>query len=139
MEIDVRQVQGSVPVTILQTHGAIDGSNYRQLIERIRELFEGGTHNILLDLSQTEYMSSAGLVALQSIVQLLHGEEMPDLDDGWGALHAVGREPASGPRQHFKLLNPQPQVSKTLEMAGFTKYVEVFSDEKAAIAAFEAA
>ncbi len=139
MEIDVKQVEGSVPVTIVQTQGAIDGSNYRQLIDRVRELYEGGARNILLDLSQTEYMSSAGLVALQSTVQLLHGEEMPDLEDGWGALHAVGREQTPGSRPHFKLLGPQPPVAKVLEMAGFTRSVEVFTDQDAAVAAFEQA
>ena len=34
MDITVQQMQGRVPVTILQTHGDLDASNYQDLIAK---------------------------------------------------------------------------------------------------------
>ena len=34
MDMTVQQVQGKVPVTVLQTHGDLDASNYKNLIAK---------------------------------------------------------------------------------------------------------
>ena len=136
MELTITQMQGRVPVTILQTHGEIDASNYQDLIAKARELYAAGTHDILLDLSDTTYMSSSGVVALQSIAALLRGDALPDPEEGWGAYRAIDRDRDSGCQQHFKLLSPQPRVDSVLEMIGFKRFLDVFTDLETALAAF---
>jgi len=37
---------------------------------------------------------------------------------------------------HLKLLNPLQMVGETLEKAGFTQFIQVFSDLKQAVASF---
>jgi anti-anti-sigma regulatory factor len=128
--------QGRLPVTVIQTHGDLDASNYRDLIAVAREAYEGGAQDILLDLSDTPYMSSSGLVALQSIAALLQGGEPPDPEAGWSALHAVDRHREAGPNPHFKLLSPQPRVDKVLDMTGFKQFLEVYTDLDSAVASF---
>ena len=136
MEITVHQAQGSVPVTVLQPHGDLDASNFRDLIATAKEVYDGGAHDIILDLSDTPYMSSSGMVALHSIATMLRGEAPPDLEAGWGAFRAIDRDRDSGLQQHFKLLNPQPNVDKVLEMAGFKRFIEVYTDLETAVASF---
>ena len=136
MNIAVTQAEGQVPVTILQMHGDLDGSSFQDLIASARTAYTGGARDILLDLSDTLYMSSAGLVALQSIAALMRDEDPPDPEAGWGAFHAIDRDRESGLQPHFKLLNPQPRVDRVLEMAGFKRFLEIHTDLEAAIASF---
>jgi anti-anti-sigma regulatory factor len=136
MNISVSRAQGRVPVTILCPQGELDASNYQELIWAAQEVVRGGGQDILLDLSQTTYMSSSGLVALQSTAALLRGEEPPDPDAGWGAFRAIDRDREAGFQEHFKLLNPQPRVDHVLDMVGFKLFLEVYDDLEAAIASF---
>ncbi len=130
------QVQGKVPVTVLQPNGDLDASNFRDLIARAKEVYDTGGRDILLDLSDTPYLSSSGLVALHSIAMMLRGEKPPDLESGWGTFRSMDRDKDLGLQQHFKLLNPQPDVDKVLEMAGFKRFLEVFTDPDTAVASF---
>ena len=136
MNISVNHIQGRVPVAVLGVQGDIDASNYQELIAKARELNNAGTHQILLDLSKASYVSSSGLVAIHSIALLLRGEQPPELEQGWSAIHAVGRGLGAGPQQHLKLLNPQPKVDRTLEKAGLKEFFEIHADLATAIASF---
>ncbi len=136
MEITVYQVQGRVPVTVLQPRGDLDAASYRHLIAKGQEVYKAGARDVLLDLSAVPYMSSSGLVALHSLALLLRGENLPDLEAGWGALRAVKEDSGRGLQPHLKLLNPQPRVDKALEMAGFKQFFALYTDLAAAIASF---
>lgn len=136
MDIVVFPGQGNVAVTILQPHGSVDASTYKALIAKAREVYGGGSRFILLDLSDTPYLSSAGLVALQSIAALLRGDTPPDLEQGWGAFHAAERDREKGFQRNLKLFNPQPYVERTLEKVGFTRFFEIYTDMEAAITSF---
>jgi anti-anti-sigma regulatory factor len=136
MNITVSQAQGRIEVTILQPHGDLDAASYTELIAAAQEAYQAGASDILLDLSNTSYMSSSGLVALQSIAALLRDEEPPDLEAGWAAIRGIKRGPETGLQEHLKLLSPQPRVAGVLEMVGFTRFLEVYSDLEVAVASF---
>ena len=136
MNITVSQAEARIHVTILQPHGDLDAASYTQLIATAQDVIQAGASDILLDLGDTPYMSSSGLVALQSIAALLRDEEPPDLEAGWDALRALKRGPEAGFQEHFKLLNPQPRVASVLEMVGFTRFLEVYGDLEDAVASF---
>ena len=136
MEITVSLATGRVEVTILQPHGDLDAASYTGLIAAAQEAQQAGASHILLDLADTPYMSSSGLVALQSIAALLREEEPPDLEAGWDTLRAIKRGPEAGCQERFKLVNPQPRVASVLEMVGFTQFLEVYSDLEDAVASF---
>jgi anti-anti-sigma regulatory factor len=139
MEIimDVETVQGNPPVTILRPHGRIDGSNYQDLIAKTSALYKAGTRRLLLDLGDVNFLSSAGLVALHSMVLLMRGDQPTDPESGWDALHAIDRESITGVQPNVKLLNPQPKISNTLAMSAMDRFFEIFTDEQTAIASFE--
>ena len=138
MNIAAEQHAGQVPVTILRLQGDLDGSNYLDLIAAAKEAYQGVAKCLLIDLSGVPYMSSAGLVALHSAVLLLRGEQPPDPAAGWSTLKSVAIDkPAGGKAQQLvKLLNPQPRVTRTLEMSGMNVFFETHTDETAAIASF---
>ena len=136
MNIAVTQAEGRVPVTILHAHGDLDLSSFQELIAAAQTAYDEGARDILLDLSDTPYMSSSGLVALQSIAALTRGEDLPDPEAGWAAFHAIDRDRGSGLQSHFKLLSPQPRVDRVLEMSGFKRFLEVYTDLESAVASF---
>ncbi len=136
MNITVEQAKGRVPVTVMATHGDLDGSNYQEVIARAKELYEAGARHLLIDMSDTSYMGSSGLVALHSIALMMRGEAPPDPESGWNAFHAIARDKGSGVQPHVKLFNPQPKVARTLEVTGMQELFEVFADMQSAIASF---
>jgi anti-anti-sigma regulatory factor len=138
MEITIEQAQGRVPVTVMKLDGELEAKNYVNVIDSGKEIYEAGARDLLMDLSDLSFMSSSGLVALHSLVLLMRGEEPDDPEAGWSALHAIAEEVESGakPEEHFKLLNPQPRVDKTLEITGFKKLFEIHTDREEAIASF---
>ena len=136
MNLSDEQAQARVPVNILRVQGDVDGSNYQQLIERARALYQAGARQILLDLGGVRYMSSAGLVALHTMALLYQDQPLPDPDYGWRAIRALGEAGAVGKQPFVRLLRPQPRVASVLEQTGLLAYFEVFEDEAAALAAF---
>ena len=96
MQTTVEQVDGAVPITVLALDGELDASNFQELIDTVRRLYDEGTRQLIIDLAGLRFMASSGLVALHSIVRIMHGEEPLDPEGGWGALHSIGGEPADG-------------------------------------------
>jgi anti-anti-sigma regulatory factor len=136
MNISVREMQGGVPVTVLGVQGDLDASNYQDLIAKATEVRGAGAKDILLDMTNTSFVSSSGLVALHSVALLMRGEQPPSLDEGWGAIQSIHRGLGTGVQAHFKLLGPQPYVVRTLEKAGLIEFFEIHTDLDAAVASF---
>lgn len=136
IDLTITQVQGKVPVTVLQPRGDLDASNYQDLVLAAQTAYDGGARDLVLDLSQVPYMSSSGLVALQSIAALVRGEVLPDPTEGWAAFRAIHRDRDSGLQPHLKLLNPQPRVDRVLETVGFKQFLAIATDLEQAIASF---
>lgn len=137
MEIMVTQAQGRVPVTILRTEGDIDHSCFQALIDTAAELYAAGMRDLLLDLGGTHFMSSSGLVALQSIARMLHGAATLNMDEGWSTLRAASEQVGQNARhQHIKLLNVQSRIDQALETVGLKEYFEIYTDPSEAVASF---
>lgn len=133
MEITVSQEQ---TVTVLKLAGQLDGQTYEALISKAREAVEGGAKNILLDLSDLTYISSAGLVSLHTIALMTRGEATPDPEQGWSALKSMDKSRDGGLQKHIKLLNPRPEIVSVLDMVGFSAFFEVHTDRQKAIESF---
>jgi anti-anti-sigma factor len=136
MEITVSTQQGAVPVTVIQPHGDVDASNYAQLVSKVESLLHDGARDFVIDLSDVPFMSSAGLVALHSIANMLRGERAADMQSGWQALKSIDRSREAGLQKHVKLLSPQQYVAETFDKAGFTQFFEIFTDLNQAVSSF---
>jgi anti-anti-sigma factor len=131
LETTIERVEGPVPTTILALDGELDASNFEAVIDTVRTLYDGGTRQLLLDLAGLRFMASSGLVALHSIVRILHGEAPPDPEAGWSALHAQ-----LGDRQtEVQLCAPQPPVERVLARTGLDRLFVIHPDRETALAA----
>jgi anti-anti-sigma regulatory factor len=136
MEITLKEAQARVPVTIMQLVGELDASNYLDVIEQAKEIYTTGARHLLLDLSDLAFMSSSGLVSLHGTALIMKGETPPDPEHGWGTFHAIGKDVESDFVENCKILNPQPSVSRSLEITGFNEFLEIYTDLDEALASF---
>jgi anti-anti-sigma regulatory factor len=136
MNITITKTEPPFPVTIMHLEGKLDGANYESLIEEAATVHAGGAHDLVLDLGQLTYISSAGLSALHQVALLFRGEKDPGQDVGWAAYRAIGRDRGSGPQEHVKLLSPSHPVMDVLEMTGFISFFEIFDNLSEALASF---
>lgn len=135
----IDQAYGPEPVTVMRLEGELDASNYESLVAETQLLHDKGMRNLLLDLAQLTFVSSAGLIALHRIALIMRGEVLQEAEEGWGAFHAASFDmDTSGEKEkHFKLLNPQPLVRKVLDTSGFSNVLPIFDDEREAVTSFE--
>ena len=123
-------------IVILGISGDLDGQSYQQLIAKAQEIYKESPQNLLLDLTNVTYVSSAGLVALHFVALLSRGENLPDTEHGWSALKSADRSREGGLQKNVKLLNPNPDILKTLDMVGFTTFFEIYTDRQKALDSF---
>lgn len=131
MEINVTIHPGREPIAIMQIKGDINASNFIQISDKAQELYRNPSPYLIMDLSEVPSISSTGLAVIHKIALLYSGvpqnvteNSNPDFTH------------SSNARKYVKLLNPQPEVVKTLESAGLKLFFKVFKDLDSAIASF---
>ncbi len=123
MEIIVEKKQARVPVTILRLTDRVNLGNTAQFEAKAREVFESGARDLLVDLTDVPSMTSAGFRTLQVIYKLFEQKE------------AAGGK-GTGKSVHFKLLKPNTEVRRVLELVGYDTYLDIYEDEQTALKAF---
>ena len=102
------------PVTVLSVSGRIDAQTFSQLMGEADQRLEEGRTRLVLDLSGVDYVSSRGLIALQTI---------------------TARAAARGGKA--VLCGVEARVMQVLEMTGLHQRLGIFPDRAAATASFE--
>jgi anti-anti-sigma factor len=136
MNISISQAQGNVPVTIVKLDGQLDAQNYQELVTKAQELYNGGTRDFLLDLSDLAYISSSGLVALCSVALLARGEKLSSAEAGQPASRPLLHATEAGTQKHIKLLNPRAEIMHTFDIVGLATLFEVFTNLDEALKSF---
>jgi anti-anti-sigma regulatory factor len=136
MTIKLDQAQSNPAIMILSIQGDLDASNYKDVIETARQAIDQGGQHMLIDMTELEFMSSSGLIALHSVALLMRGDQPPDPEHGWEAFHALERDRETGLQEKVKLLNPQPKINRSLEITGLKEFFEIYTDLDTAIASF---
>ncbi len=132
MDILISTAQGRVPVTVFRIRGEISAATADQLHESAERAYLAGMRNLLLDLAEVPFVSSAGLREVHRLYMLLRGDSAAEGDQ------AVQRGLRDGTFKapHFKLLNPTPDVREVLKVSGFDMFLEIHSDLERAVASF---
>ena len=100
-------------VAVLSVTGRVDSETAPKLESQLRELVDAGKTQIVLDLKNVEYMSSAGLRAMVS------------------TLKAVKRVNGD-----LRLANPSTRVDEVLRLAGLTSIFSIHPTQEEAVASF---
>jgi anti-sigma B factor antagonist len=111
MEITIKNFKSSDMVVV---KGRVDSSTAPQLTEALESITDDGRFKIVLDMSDLEYMSSAGFRALLSSQRVCKRYN----------------------RGEIVLANVPERVKEALELAGFTELFKTFGDSVEAVGNF---
>jgi len=132
METLVTQAQGRVSVTILRITGRINLGNAAEIEQKARQIQQGGSRHLVIDLSQVESLTSAGLRAILIIYKIFR-DEMPQ-ETGIGSQE--GRQVDTNKSPQVKLAGPSTDIRRVLKIAGFEAFLEVYDTVDEAVASF---
>jgi len=136
MEIIISQNQDTSAICTMKLQGALDGASYEYFITEAQKLYDAGTRDLLLDMSELTFLSSAGIAALHRIARVFRGEDRATLEEGWSAIHAIAKDHDSGSQEHIKLLKPNENILAVLDTVGLQAFFEVYTDIHPAMASF---
>jgi anti-anti-sigma factor len=118
LRISSEQMQADVPVTVLQLRGWLDAQSEEQLLEAARSSYDGGARYLLIDMSELDTLTSAGMRALQKVYQIFTPKE-----DHFKIAH-------------LKLCNAPPQIYNVLGITGFLQNIPMYESREAALQSF---
>lgn len=118
LKISTEQAQGSVPVTILHIRGWLDAQSEEQLLAAARIAYEGGARYLLINMTELDTLTSAGIRAIQKVYQMYTPKEE----------HMKV--------SHLKLCNAPPQIYNVLGITGFLHNVPMYASVNDALEAF---
>ncbi len=110
MNIEMRELKH---VSVVKVSGRVDSSTAPELEKALQGLMDSDRNQIVLDLQETEYMSSAGLRVLV-------------------AVHKATKKNGGG----LCLAQPSTRVREVLDLAGLTPVFDVRTDVVEAVGSF---
>jgi len=120
LTITTSQIQGDVSVTVLHLAGHLHGATEQNLVDRARQAYEDGTRHLLLDMSDLDVLSSAGLRAIQNIFKLFTPESDVEV------MRQHSDEPYKSP--YFKIVCAKPEIYYILNITGFLQNILIYNN-----------
>jgi len=118
LRITTEQTEGDVPVTVFAVRGWLDAQSEDQLLEAARKSYDDGARYLLIDMSDLDTLTSAGMRALQKVYQIFTPKE-----DQFRIAH-------------LKLCNAPPQIYNVLGITGFLQNIPMYESQEAALESF---
>lgn len=118
LEISSEEIQADMPVTVFHLRGWLDAQSEEQLLESSRVAHDGGARYLLIDMSDLDTLTSAGMRALQKVYQIFTPKE-----DHFKVAH-------------LKLCNAPPQIYNVLGVTGFLQNMPMYESLGAALESF---
>ena len=118
LRISSEEVQADMPVTVFRLRGWLDAQSEEQLLEAARTAYDEGARYLLIDMTDLDTLTSAGMRALQKVYQIFTPKE-----DQFKVAHV-------------KLCNAPPQIYNVLGITGFLQNIPMYESQDAAIQSF---
>ena len=118
LKISSEEMQADVPVTVFHLRGWLDAQSEGQLLEAARTTYDGGARYLLIDMSELDTLTSAGMRALQKVYQIFTPKDKQ---------FKVA---------HLKLSSAPPQIYNVLGITGFLQNIPMYESTQAALETF---
>jgi anti-anti-sigma factor len=118
LTISTEQIPADVPVTVFHLRGWLDAQSEEQLLEAARTSYDNGSRYLLIDMSDLDTLTSAGMRALQKVYQIFTPKE-----DRFKVAH-------------LKLCNAPPQIYNVLGITGFLQNIPMYESVDSALQSF---
>jgi anti-anti-sigma factor len=128
LNITASEIGGETSITVLHLSGHLHGDTERHFMQQVRQLHQEGARHLLLDLSEVEVLTSAGLRAIHNSFLLFTPHSDVDV------INEHQDEPYKSP--YFKLICPNPNIYYVLNIAGFLQNIPIYNDLDEAVHSF---
>lgn len=118
LKILSEEVQGSVPVTVFHLRGWLDAQSEGQLLEEARKASDAGAQYVVIEMSDLDTLTSAGMRAIQKVYQVFTPKE---------DLFKV---------THLKLCNAPAHIYNVLGVTGFLQHIPMYESLDDAVESF---
>ena len=118
LKISSEEVQADLPVTVFRLQGWLDAQSEEQLLEAARTAHDAGARYLLIDMSDLDTLTSAGMRALQKVYQIFTPKE-----DQFKVAH-------------LKLCSAPPQIYNVLGITGFLQNIPMYESQDTALQSF---
>ena len=118
LKIETEETQVAVPVTVFHLRGWLDAQSEGQLLEAARKASDDGARYLLIELSELDTLTSAGMRALQKVYQIFNSDQ--DTTN----------------TAHLKLCSAPPQIYNVLGITGFLQQIPMYESLDAALESF---
>ncbi|MGE5138098.1 MAG: STAS domain-containing protein [Rudaea sp.] len=102
-------------VDLVEVSGRVDSSTAPQFEQAIQSIIDAGRNRIVVNLAQTEYMSSAAFRVLISALKQVHGPTH---------------------RGDIRIACVPPKLMETFKLGGFDEIFKFYDDEVSAVGSF---
>lgn len=117
-KITSEQKDAGVPVTIFHIGGWLDAQSEDRFLEAARIAYDGGARYLLIDMSELDTLTSAGMRSIQKVYQMFTPKE------------------EHFKVAHVKLCNAPPQIYNVLGITGFLQNLPMFESLEGALESF---
>ncbi len=117
LKIVSEQKQARVPVTVFHISGWLDAQSEAQFLETARLAHDEGARYLLIDMSDLDTLTSAGMRAIQMVYQIF-------------------TPPGEDKMAHLKLCNAPPQIYNVLGITGFLQNIPMYENMESALETF---
>ncbi|MBI2757336.1 MAG: STAS domain-containing protein [Chloroflexi bacterium] len=118
-KLTTEQAQGKVPVTIIHLGGWLDTKSEGQMVDAVQKAKDNGAKFVLLELSDMDTITSAGIRSMQKAYQILTPR-----DNAYKIAY-------------LKLCNAPAQIYQVLGITGFLANVPMYESMQDAIDSFQ--
>ena len=118
LKITSELMNADVPVTVFHLKGWLDAQSEEQFLEAARTAYEGGARHLLVEMSELDTLTSAGMRAIQKVYQMFTPKE-----DRFKVAY-------------LKLCNAPPQIYNVLGITGFLQNIPMYESLDAALESF---
>lgn len=118
LKITSEDVQVKVPVTVFYLSGWLDAQSEEQFVKVASESYDAGARFLLVDMTDLNALTSAGMRALQKVYKLYTPAE-----DRFKVAH-------------LKLCNASPQIHNVLGITGFLQNIPMHDSVESALQDF---
>ena len=118
LKITIEKKQDRESVTIFHIGGWLDAQSEPQLLEAARLAYDEGARYLLIEMSELDTLTSAGMRALQKVYQMYTPKE------------------EQMKMAHLKLCNAPPQIYNVLGITGFLQNIPMYESTESALYSF---
>ena len=115
IQVQISQMQDRVPVTVFQLQERIHLGNFSALETLAKDVYEKGTRNLVIDLSQTDSLTSIGLRALVVIHKLFSKNDNV---------------------KHLKISGATTVIREIMQVTGISQFIDIYDTVDEAVASF---